>query len=72
MGLPRIQAIADPGKPYRRGRLITYIIHVLPKLDLLLLILNLSFANATKTGYPNEEVNSTRPSASVSVPWLIS
>jgi len=59
-------------EPLLKGRLSTVDFFVLTSLDELLLILQELFDFFYKTSYLNEEVNSTEPSPSVSVPWSLS
>jgi hypothetical protein len=56
----------SPGNPHRRGRLGTVDLLVRICLDQLLLILEIYFF--TKHA---EKVNRTKPSRSVSVPWIV-
>jgi hypothetical protein len=56
-------------EPLLKGRLSTVDLLVLTSLDQLLLIVQTHYLHFYKTSYPNEEVNCTEPSPSVSVPW---
>jgi hypothetical protein len=57
------------GNPCCRGRLSTVDLLVLTSLDQLLFYWKyLTFFQ--KTSYPNQEVNGTEPSPSVSIPWI--
>ncbi len=55
-------------KSYLRGRLSTVDLHPLNTVDKLLLI-SKYYKPFSKTGYCNEEVNCTKPSPSVSIPY---
>jgi hypothetical protein len=52
------------------GRLSAVDLLVLTSLDQLLLTLAILFTFLNKTIYLNEEVNCSKPSPSVSVPWI--
>ncbi len=69
MSLLSLFSLGCPGKPCRRGRVITVDLLVLSSVDQLLLKMQIltTFYN---TSYLNVEVNRTEPSLSVSVPWF--